>query len=73
MNKPLEYWYDVEDDVLTICGIRYSGDMFRQFALAPVPVNRLLKIVRRDDATTIEVATIIDQQLSDQFDKVARR
>jgi hypothetical protein len=32
--RELPVQYDPRDDVLTVCGIRYSAHMFRMFALA---------------------------------------
>lgn len=35
MNEPLDIKYDEQWDTVTICGIKYSGQIFRLFAFKP--------------------------------------
>jgi hypothetical protein len=44
----MQFAYDPVDDVLTIEGIRYSGDLFRYFALE-TPPGRWIRILKRED------------------------
>lgn len=47
-RKPqLTLRYDFTDDVLTIGGIRYAGEMMRMFG--KMPVGSVLELVARDD------------------------
>jgi hypothetical protein len=47
----LDYEYDPRIDVITIEGVRYSGDFFRLFAAPPAGVH--LVVERRDGMITI--------------------
>ncbi len=48
MNKSLTYSFEPAPvDVMTIEGIRYSGELFRSFGIAPI--GALLRIVNRQD------------------------
>jgi hypothetical protein len=53
MSKPkfphqLAYSYNPDEDVMTIEGLRFGGQFFRDFA-RDIPLNAPLKIVSRDD------------------------
>ena len=50
MSQKLKYRYNVAEDMMTIEGIRYAGDFFRQFGHR-MPLNAPMKIVSRDDKT----------------------
>jgi hypothetical protein len=43
----LAIYYDEPRDIVTIEGIRYSGELFRSFDIAPT--GTLLRIMARDD------------------------
>lgn len=45
----LNYSYDRDSDIITIEGIRYSGDFFRSWAPSGLPEGRLFQIGRRAD------------------------
>jgi len=56
MNKPLEFSYNPDLDILTIEGMRYSGDLFRAFADDGLRFNTPFKIIKRDNAVvTLEL------------------
>lgn len=43
----LKYSYDHELDVLTVEGVRYSGDLFRMWSDGGLAVGKLFRIVAR--------------------------
>ena len=45
-RRPLQFVYEPATDILTIEGVRYSGDVFRTWS---VPPNRFFKFERRLD------------------------
>lgn len=49
MTKPLSIAYDDATDVLTIDGMRYSGELFRMFASNGLALNEWMAITSRDD------------------------
>lgn len=49
---PLEFNYDEEADVLTVEGIRYSGNFFRFFAVAG-PSDDVFRVVERHDGVVV--------------------
>jgi hypothetical protein len=61
-DKPLEGNVTINnaEDTLTIFGIRYTGDIFRELAFAPVDADppRYLRIIKREDGfVTLQVRT----------------
>lgn len=54
MTAPLYFKYDAQLDVLTIDGIAYSGELFRQFAIAP-PGTFLEIVARADSILTVRI------------------
>jgi hypothetical protein len=51
-TTPLSFSYDIERDVLTIEGLQYSGDLFREFSVG-LQLNTPFEIVKRDNVITI--------------------
>ena len=47
----LNYKYDDLKDILTIEGIKYSGEFFRALAVGGLAVGKHLKIIERKDST----------------------
>lgn len=45
---PLRFDYNLVEDVMVIEGIRYSGDLFREFSENGMPTNTLFKIEKRE-------------------------
>lgn len=45
----LDVAYDTDHDVLTIEGINYSGEFFRQLGVHGLAVGRTVRILSRDD------------------------
>jgi hypothetical protein len=54
-GTPLSFSYDLVMDILTVEGVKYSGDLFRQLAgketntVALLPLNRPFEIEKRED------------------------
>lgn len=48
----LEMSYDEASDILTIEGIRYAGELFRQFGKV-MPLNTPLKLLSRDNGVLV--------------------
>jgi len=48
----LEIYYDEQADVVTICGVRYTGELFRRFGLAS-PGTWLRIEERRSDGNVV--------------------
>lgn len=48
MSQRLKYRYDVTKDLMTIEGLRFAGDFFRQFGHA-MPLDTPMKITVRED------------------------
>lgn len=48
-EKPLQFSYDVEQDILTIEGCKYSGVLFRALGLNGIETGKLFEIVDRED------------------------
>lgn len=57
MSNELNLNYDQANDVLTIEGIRYSGNLFRELGFAPI--DTCLKIVSRHDGV-VTVTKIVE-------------
>lgn len=55
MKKALDFSYDAPNDIMTIEGIRYAGEMFREFGLGPNPGKWLRIISIEDGVLTVEV------------------
>jgi hypothetical protein len=67
-NESLAINYDAQSDVLTVDGKRYSGQIFRTFALcAPRAWMRFES--RRDGVCTVFMP---DQSLVEEFDLLAK-
>ena len=66
MSK-LNYNYDAERDVLTVEGIHYAGDMFREFGIRETHPSRLLRIVNR--AGVLELKVAHDPELAIRFEQ----
>lgn len=52
MPVPISHIYNVFEDVLTIEGIRYSGDLFRNFA-SELPTGAPFRIVKRENGQIV--------------------
>lgn len=56
-QKPLNFDYDLSVDILTIEGVKYSGDLFRHLGFEPSAEDQAFQIVKREDgALTIRTA-----------------
>lgn len=44
----LDFSYDKQQDIMTIEGIKYSGEVFREFGIGPTPA-RWLRIIKLED------------------------
>ena len=49
MIYTLDFEYDGRIDLVTIEGIKYSGELFRAFAVGGLAVGEHLKIIERED------------------------
>jgi len=70
MSK-LNYTYDAERDVLTVEGIHYAGDMFREFGIRETHPSRLLRIVNR--AGVLELKVAHDPDLAIRFEQAVNQ
>lgn len=48
MSEDLKFSYDTDGDVITIEGIHYSGEVFRQLG-GLLPAGEIFKLVKRSD------------------------
>ena len=71
MPEPLRIEYDFIGDVLTIEGVRYSGDLFRSFGLTPTREGFLYTIINRQDGV-VTIQQVQDVELYRRFDLLAR-
>ena len=56
--KPLRYNYNVNDDVLTVEDVKYSGSLFRTLGLGATPMGRWIRITDKvDGVVTIQERT----------------
>ena len=53
MPKPLNFSYGSDSDILTIEGMRYSGDLFRAFAHGGLRLNTPFEIIKRKDGVVM--------------------
>lgn len=51
MTGDLSVSYDAVRDVLTVEGVHYSGDLFRQFSIAPP--GTFIQIIERRDGNVV--------------------
>lgn len=58
-RKHLEFSYDEKEDILTVEGVRYSGDYFRFLAKEP-PDPRWFRMKKREDGIVIVQTTITE-------------
>ena len=49
MSYTLDFEYDELRDIMTIEGMKYSGELFKAFAEGGLPVGEHLKIIKRED------------------------
>lgn len=68
MSEALQVSYDREMDVITIEGIRYSGELFRTFGMAPV--GTWLRIMERENLVLTTYTPSKD--LAIKFDSLLR-
>jgi hypothetical protein len=47
--KELDFYYDTMTDMLTIEGIRYNGEIFRQWSEHGAPIGTKLEIIAREN------------------------
>ncbi len=70
----LDFHYDADADVINICGVKYSADLFRNLGFGPT--NRWMKIENRQDGVLILTSAAPDcdivpslPELNDALDK----
>lgn len=63
----LNFKYDEDGDVLTIEGVHYAGDLFREFGIKETHPARLMKIVNINGVLSLKVAH--DSALSQRFEE----
>lgn len=71
MKVPLDIEFDVALDTVTINGMQYSCEIFREFGLQPLDPDKLFKIVSNDTGIVV-VQVVKDHELSHQFNLVAK-
>jgi len=49
----MELSYDSENDIVTIEGTRYSGDIFRNFGQSGLGVGRIVEIIEAKDGMIV--------------------
>jgi len=60
MRASLAFSYDPDKDELTIEGVRYSGELFRQYGIGPSPADRWHRIVERREDGQLVIEQCID-------------
>lgn len=60
MTANLQMIYDAQNDVVTIQGVKYSGDFFRDLGVGGVAVGTILRVASRRDDGTIELVKVLD-------------
>ena len=63
---PLQFDYDVASDILTVNGVKYTGEMFRSMALAPAGTWLRLD-GRSEDGAKVFIRTV-SPELERTFD-----
>jgi hypothetical protein len=56
MTKPLQFEYDAATDILTVEGIQYDGQVFREFGFGGM-MNQTIQF-RRDDRGAISLQKV---------------
>ncbi len=61
-NNPLSESIVIDDDIVTIYGIKYAGGLFRLLG-GLLPINKLIRIIKREDGviTLEERAEFLDK------------
>lgn len=54
-RKALDFSYDTGNDIMTIEGIKYSGEIFRAFGIGPTPGKWLRIISLENGVLNVEV------------------
>jgi hypothetical protein len=49
MIAPLQYTYDMTNDILTIEGLEFTGEFFRELAGTLAPAGTLFQVVKREN------------------------
>jgi hypothetical protein len=57
--QPITQEYDASTDILTIEGVKYSGELFRQFA-KEMPIGAPFRIVKRENGKTARKFRSVD-------------
>ncbi len=57
----LSFEYDEEQDILTIEGIRYTGDLFREWSDGGMEVGQLFQITARPGDGTLGIQRIASE------------
>lgn len=55
MSKSLAFSYDQDNDIMTIEGIKYSGDLFRAWGENGIDSGQLFKILRIGETLMIGI------------------
>jgi hypothetical protein len=61
----LSFTYDPVADILTVEGVKYSGDLFRAFAFGATPPGQALRVVNKSEDGTVTIQRLIIGELKD--------